>query len=516
MQDLKGRPAIIYGRFSSKQQKNSISRKRQIEQALAFVANNEMTMLDGGVWFDAGVSGYRGKHRLKGELGKLLAGIESGAVPSDAVLVVESIDRLSRENPLEAITLIKDIIDSGVTVFTIHDRQFYGSDRMNKDPSAIFLLIASMQRAHSEAEARSERSKASWAYKRDMMAKGEAPRMQRPFWIGPDGKLIPKRAEVVRRIFSMYINDRMGIRPIAIALNADNVPPPTTRAKEWRFAQISRYIKDPRTIGLFGADQIYPPAIERDVYAEAQRILATQQNKGPVHNGWSSALRGLSLCHACGCGLRASATRKTSRTMYCRRSLEGVCDISGGINYKLILLFTVWAASREMAHIEAQHRPSGTVRRDISPEIKALDKEIDQLSELAAMTGNISQIAIKIKERQERKTSLIKEFEEQLKVTERDSFTDQMEWLTNEMPALVAVALSADCKEASQRLNQRFTESDSKVTWDGKYLYCGDHKAKRDYKRLVIEGEGVIQLAEDGTQELGGGWWFLAKPGISK
>lgn len=510
MHELRGRPAIIYGRFSSKQQKSSTSRKRQIEQAMEFVIKYELVLLDDGVWFDAGVSGFRGKHRQQGELGKLLDAIQSATVPNDAVLIIESIDRLSRENPLDAFGLIKDVVDAGVSVVTIHDQQRYDRQRMQSDPSAIFLLIAGMQRANSEAEARSERSKANWVYKREMMSKGEAPRMQRPFWINLHGELIPERCVVVQSIFDKYINERKGIRPIARELNADQVPPPTTRAKEWRWAQISRILKDPRVLGLFGADMIYPPAIERAAFSEAQRIIQSQQGKGRVGKTWSSAVRGVADCERCGSPMKVHSARHGSRTMYCRRSLEGVCDTKGGINYKLVALLAVWAAAQDISYSQGQRKAATAQTRDVGPEINALDQEIDKLAELAALTGGVDKIAIKIRERQERKEQLLSEMEKQLTVVQSDSWAEQMDWLHNQMQEEVGAAVVEGDREASIRLNQKLTECGQKVTWDGEVLRAGEYIARRDYKSLIIEGEGAIKHTGYGTQELGGGWYFLA------
>jgi len=515
MDQLIGRPAIIYGRFSSHAQKNSFSRERQTQLAYAFVNRYKLELIPEGVWFDAGMSAYKGKHRQQGELGKLLALIQDNRIPKQTVLVVESLDRLSRESPLEAFDLTREIIKAGISIVTLQDQQTYDNEQLQKDPSKIFLLLAGMQRAHSEALARSERSKASWVHKRTMLEKGELPRMRRPYWLDKQGEVIEPNAQAVRDIFRWYTEDINSFQTITRRLNEQGTPSPSGVA--WRTSQVARYVKDAKVIGLVGITEVYPPIVSRETFTKAQRILEKKRGAGRVAKSWSSAVRRVVTCGTCGSTLQAHSSGKPvrdSRTLYCRKNMNGACTTKGGINYKLALLFAVWAAIDKIAHTEALRTVREQERHDYSPEIKALSEQSDNLAEAIKLASDIPTLIIKLREVESRRAELIELQKEGLISADADIFDELCDWRYNRLPIETAAALEGRDIPASVELNRRLQESGIKIGWDGQHLTCDQFKARRskDGKQLFIERHGVIKKTGDGTMELGGGWWYLETP----
>jgi len=71
---------------------------------------------------DLGVSAYRGQNAKEGALRAFLEAIEHNLVPPDSYLLVESLDRLSRDRILAAQSLFMLIVQAGVTIVKLGDQ----------------------------------------------------------------------------------------------------------------------------------------------------------------------------------------------------------------------------------------------------------------------------------------------------------------------------------------------------------------------------------------------------------
>ena len=56
-----------------------------------------------------------------GHLGEFLTAIKQGLIEPDSYLLIENLDRLSRNKPRKALQLLEQICDAGVTVVTTAD-----------------------------------------------------------------------------------------------------------------------------------------------------------------------------------------------------------------------------------------------------------------------------------------------------------------------------------------------------------------------------------------------------------
>src|SRR5579862_4336017 len=103
--------AFSYIRFSSKKQEKGDSVRRQDEWALSFCRQHGHTLDDSLNLRDLGVSGFHGANVETGRLGAFLDAVKSGRVRPGSILIVESLDRLSRAEVRKALTLFLQIID---------------------------------------------------------------------------------------------------------------------------------------------------------------------------------------------------------------------------------------------------------------------------------------------------------------------------------------------------------------------------------------------------------------------
>ena len=74
---------------------------------------------------DLGVSAFKGNNIKSGGLGLFLVAVEEGKVPSGSMLIVESLDRISRMRVREHLPFFLDLIEKGITIMTLMDGKSY-------------------------------------------------------------------------------------------------------------------------------------------------------------------------------------------------------------------------------------------------------------------------------------------------------------------------------------------------------------------------------------------------------
>lgn len=87
--------AYSYIRFSSAKQEAGDSERHQVELSKQYTEKHGLILVD--QLTDRGLSAYNGAHRTKGHLGAFLQLVEQGQVAEGSTLIVENLDRLSRE-----------------------------------------------------------------------------------------------------------------------------------------------------------------------------------------------------------------------------------------------------------------------------------------------------------------------------------------------------------------------------------------------------------------------------------
>jgi DNA invertase Pin-like site-specific DNA recombinase len=133
------RRAYSYKRFSSPKQARGDSIRRQTEFEQRVIEMMGLVFDDSIDLTDRGVSGYRGDSAKFGALAEFLRRVESGRIPKGSVLLVENIDRLSRENVLDAFHLFSGIIRSGITIVTANDEGVYDRESVAADFSRLMV-----------------------------------------------------------------------------------------------------------------------------------------------------------------------------------------------------------------------------------------------------------------------------------------------------------------------------------------------------------------------------------------
>lgn len=162
--------AYSYIRFSTPEQAKGDSLRRQVSQAIEWCQLPEQIarniILDDTITLrDLGVSAFKGDNRTTGALKTFLELVEADKIERGSYLIVESLDRLSREAVIDAAARLFDLIRAGITVVTLSDRQEYSPERLRNDWTPLIISLTVMARAHDESRMKSERVGKAWKQK---------------------------------------------------------------------------------------------------------------------------------------------------------------------------------------------------------------------------------------------------------------------------------------------------------------------------------------------------------------
>src|SRR5580692_11060030 len=112
---MKKKKAYSYRRFSSGKQSKGSSIQRQGEKAVEFCKRHNLELAD--VFTDSGVSAWKGKNFSPDfALGKFYELAQKGQIEKGSVLVIENLDRLSREEITDCAAKFLQIVNSGIAI----------------------------------------------------------------------------------------------------------------------------------------------------------------------------------------------------------------------------------------------------------------------------------------------------------------------------------------------------------------------------------------------------------------
>jgi DNA invertase Pin-like site-specific DNA recombinase len=159
--------AYSYIRFSSKRQEEGDSIRRQSSGAKGWAEANKDKLnvtLDTSLKPDKGVSAFKSQNADIGRLGEFLKLVERGRVAKGSYLVVESLDRLTRDDIQSALLLILKLLKDGIRIVQLTPVETIYTDK--SEAHLIMLMIVELMRGNSESAMKSKRNGGAWAEKR--------------------------------------------------------------------------------------------------------------------------------------------------------------------------------------------------------------------------------------------------------------------------------------------------------------------------------------------------------------
>ncbi len=297
--------AIPYIRFSSARQTTGSSAERQQQMVTHWLTQHSEYTLSDLTYEDLGRSGYHGDHiREGGGFAKLLQAVEAESIKAGDVVLVEAIDRTGRLSPMRMLRdIISPIIESGVSIITLDDGVTYNRDSV--EGGHLFLLVAKIQAAHGYSKALSERTKASYAIRREQARATGKVKRNTPVWLTSEGDLNKAVAPYIKQVFELYVSG-VGKTAIANRLRASGVKELATCSGP----TIEGWLRNQAAIGnweLYKDDPDRTTEIIRGVYpavvTDELFLLAQQRKKAvatkPRERTSKHFLVGLVKCGAC-------------------------------------------------------------------------------------------------------------------------------------------------------------------------------------------------------------------------
>jgi DNA invertase Pin-like site-specific DNA recombinase len=301
----------LYIRYSHEKQEDGSSYDRQLklarEQFPSFKADANH------IYFDKGKSAYTGEHLEEGgALWQFYNDVDRGTVPEGSTLLVEDLDRLSREGMWEASDRLRELLGKGITVFTMRDRKRYEGSLKLSD--AIVSLILQEQN-NKESERKGVRVADSYVLRYAAARAGKKVKVLLPSWlewVDEDAPYKVKEAEraIVEEVFKRAA-EGYSYAAIAKMLNQRGVKPFRSKkagdGKLWITASLYALIRNEAVLGTYkpkdGGSPIplyFPPIIDKALFDAAQGVRVERKrdketSRGPVYNLWTR-VGGCALC----------------------------------------------------------------------------------------------------------------------------------------------------------------------------------------------------------------------------
>lgn len=315
--------AYSYKRVSSKRQVQGHGPDRQQDAAEEYAALHGLVLDD--TYHDLGRSAYHSKHLETGALGAFLEEVSAGRIQRGSYLLVENLDRLSRDKVRKAMPVFLEIINAGIKIVTLLDNppQVYSAEKIDEDNGmSLFGSMMVMVRAHDESKSKGKRVKQAWDKKRDS---GSPMTAICPKWLRLSEDRtkyikIPEKVETVQRIFKMSLEDGYGVHAITKLFNGTGVAC-IGDAKNWEASAVARILHNKAVIGTMVSPRTgiespnyYPPIIDVKDFERTQSQIKVRANQGQGRKGQNVANLFSGMCR---CGLCGSRMRFTTKGQHC-------------------------------------------------------------------------------------------------------------------------------------------------------------------------------------------------------
>ncbi|ATX79535.1 Site-specific DNA recombinase [Mariprofundus aestuarium] len=398
--------AYSYVRFSTPQQLKGDSLRRQLEASRAYAKQYNL-VLDESLR-DIGVSAFKGKNATEGALRRFIELVEAGRIEKGSILILESLDRLSRQQVFAALGLFSSILSAGVEIVTLADGQHYTADSINEVGQLMYSLM-SLSRSHEESAMKSKRLSASWENKRqNAVESGKPMTKQCPKWLAVSEdrqrfEVIEERASIIRRIFDMSIAGT-GQRKIAEQFNKEGIKP-FARGDMWHASYIRKVLNSKVVLGEFqpmkDKEQIgdpipdyYPPIISEELYYKAKAAQKQRRtdssSAGRKGESYSNLFTGMCKCMSCGSTFRMIKNGHTHQFRCNSNYMASGCDCTKRWPYREVEDAALVALSEKVdwysalgGHVSSRQKLESEIK-SLSGKLAECMKQVERFGELVA------------------------------------------------------------------------------------------------------------------------------------
>lgn len=245
-----------YVRFSSKKQEQGDSVRRQIRAGDDWLIQHPEHVLDTSLRLrDLGVSAFRGANlEEKGALGAFIALAKKPDSPIEkgSILLIERLDRFSRQQTRKAYRAFVELVEAGVTVQTLDPPQSINEDNID-DLHVVLPLILQMTMAHEQSKEKSRRVGSVWEAKRERARAGSPMSRRRPAWLKWNEKrasfeVDPSAVAAIEYAYNRTV-EGCGQRQLVTELNQRFTA--LGRSGKWNSSYIQKLLSDRTVLGEF-------------------------------------------------------------------------------------------------------------------------------------------------------------------------------------------------------------------------------------------------------------------------
>ncbi len=331
--------AYSYSRFSSPSQEEGDSLRRQTQYAEKWCRENGYTLDESLKMQDKGLSAFTGKHISEGALGQFVDLVEKGEVEKGSVLIVEALDRLSREKFWPAKKLFDCLIEAGIKLVLSEDGKAFTYESIEENPREYNDGLNDLILAHKESSRKSKRLKATWEQKRANTHK-EVLTGRCPAWLKrsedwTEYHKINGHWQVIEKIFQMKLS---GKSPRGIAKELNQTPGIWKPKNGWRNSYLNKIIRSRAVIGEYQPHKMidgkrqpvgdpllnyFPVIVSPDIFYAVQEQL--RKNGKHYHGGRTGKVRNL-FSHVTKCGYCGGAVHFINKGTASKGGSYLVCD----------------------------------------------------------------------------------------------------------------------------------------------------------------------------------------------
>jgi DNA invertase Pin-like site-specific DNA recombinase len=339
MSELKNPPrpkAYSYIRMSTEGQLQGDSLRRQTDRSRLYALEHGLDLDENTTFRDIGVSAFRGENLKQGALSLFKAAVLNKEIPHGSFLLVESLDRFSRDDVDFAVAEFLQLLRAGITIITLIDGRVFKPGQ--KDPMDLILSVLMLWRANNESKHKSDRLSQSWANKRahamDRKLTAACPAWLRLSPNKATFEVIPDRAAVIKSIFADSANG-IGNYTITRRLNEKGVSSFARTTADgrthrrgsdgWHISYVAKILNNPAVYGQFQPHRFdaagkrvpdgavlpdyFPVVVSEAMFMRAKHARRgrdfndNKAPKGPKGNSFANLFSGLLTCAYCGSGM---------------------------------------------------------------------------------------------------------------------------------------------------------------------------------------------------------------------
>ena len=450
------------------------SLKRQLESSQKYAIENDLILvdeIDGRPLKDIGISAYQSNNSEIGVLATFLRAVKGGKIEKGSVLLIESLDRLSRDFVLKALSQFIEILEAGIEIVSLIDGQRYTYEQINQNPLQLYISLGVMHRANEESATKSKRIIASWDSKRKN-AINKPMTSKCPGWLVLNKQnncfdLIPERVEVVKKIFEMCAH-QCGIWTIAKYLNENRVPL-FGKSKFWLISYIKKIISSRAVLGEFQPHRVinrkyipegnpiikyFPVIISEELFYLAHSAISRRKivSNGPKGTSFSNLFIGIGFCSRCGSRMvvRSVGAKKGLPQMYCvRRKQAGLCKMPSWSYIAVEKLITQHLLEIDFTKLLGRNGESESISNNLIALNSKSDEVLNQINATLKLTidPNASSKTV------ERFLIILSQLEIELEAISKE-ITEKNKWLAEYNQQLKEFA-SNDLKEAIKLIDEK-------------------------------------------------------------